>query len=133
MLWNTKKEEELKSFYHIEQHLLEFKSFNQTEDPCFHLNEQKSHSHFSKVCVCVTTSFHYMLHICITLLETCDVCMTTDSPSRVGDVLSSPPGGVTLDVSAVTAALSTSQYTVQQVRHAVLTYFSHTSESRGKH
>ncbi|XP_076437603.1 uncharacterized protein LOC143276833 [Babylonia areolata] len=41
---------------------------------------------------------------------------------------SSPPGSLTLDTAAVTAALHTnSQYTAQQVRHAVLTFFSHTS------
>ncbi|KAL8558418.1 hypothetical protein ACOMHN_064765 [Nucella lapillus] len=44
-----------------------------------------------------------------------------------GEVWRSAPGSLTLDVCAVTAALTTSQYTPQQVRHAVLTFFSHTS------
>ncbi|KAL8561381.1 hypothetical protein ACOMHN_063308 [Nucella lapillus] len=44
-----------------------------------------------------------------------------------GEVWRSAPGSLTMDVCAVTAALTTSQYTPQQVRHAVLTFFSHTS------
>ena len=45
--------------------------------------------------------------------------------------MTSPPGSLTLDICAVTAALATSQYTIQQIRHAVLTFFCHTSESGG--
>ncbi|XP_076467627.1 uncharacterized protein LOC143298633 [Babylonia areolata] len=50
----------------------------------------------------------------------------TNTGSITGDLTTSPPGALTLDTCAVTAALSTSQYTVQQVRHAVLTFFFHT-------
>ena len=43
--------------------------------------------------------------------------------------MTSPPGSLTMDMSAVTAALTTSQYSIADIRQAVLTYFFQTSES----
>ncbi|XP_070174262.1 baculoviral IAP repeat-containing protein 3-like [Littorina saxatilis] len=48
--------------------------------------------------------------------------------SSTGDLVTSPPGSLTMDMCAVTAALTTSQYSVADIRQAVLTYFFHTSK-----
>ncbi|KAK7477028.1 hypothetical protein BaRGS_00031708 [Batillaria attramentaria] len=50
-----------------------------------------------------------------------------ESGSSPGQLVTSPPGSPTLDVAAINAALATSQYTIQQIRHAVLTFFLQTS------
>lgn len=44
-----------------------------------------------------------------------------------GQLINSTIGSANLDISAITAALA-SQYTEQQIRHAVLTFFLKTSE-----
>ncbi|KAK7092813.1 hypothetical protein V1264_008501 [Littorina saxatilis] len=48
--------------------------------------------------------------------------------SGANDLVTSPPGSLTMDMCAVTAALTTSQYSVADIRQAVLTYFFHTSK-----
>ena len=55
--------------------------------------------------------------------------MSTGSAGSMGQLVTSTPGSLTMDMSALSAALTTSQYSIADIRQAVLTYFFHTSES----
>ena len=55
--------------------------------------------------------------------------MSTGSAGSMGQLVTSAPGSLTMDMSALSAALTTSQYSIADIRQAVLTYFCHTSES----
>ena len=55
--------------------------------------------------------------------------MSTGSAGGMGQLVTSAPGSLTMDMSALSAALTTSQYSIADIRQAVLTYFFHTSES----